>query len=66
MFKIDYLFLTYHHHHEVSKNIQQCKKSDLNVKIAILDDFKDLKSWADPEGGQGVRTPLKNHKIYGF
>ena len=23
-------------------------------------------SWADPEGGQGVRTPLKNHKNIGF
>ena len=23
-------------------------------------------SWADPEGGQGVRTPLKNHKKLGF
>ena len=21
---------------------------------------------ADPEGGQGVRTPLENHKLYGF
>ena len=23
-------------------------------------------SWADPEGGQGVQTPLKNHKKIGF
>ena len=22
--------------------------------------------WADPEGGQGVRTPLKYHKNIGF
>ena len=22
--------------------------------------------WADPDGGQGVRTPLKNHKNIGF
>ena len=23
-------------------------------------------AWADPEGGQGYRTPLKNHKNIGF
>ena len=23
-------------------------------------------AWADPEGGQGVRTPIKNHKFIGF
>ena len=23
-------------------------------------------SSADPEGGTGVRTPLENHKLYGF
>ena len=23
-------------------------------------------TWADPEGGQGARTPLKNHKNIGF
>ena len=23
-------------------------------------------TWADPEGGQGVWTPLKNHKNIGF
>ena len=23
-------------------------------------------TWANPEGGQGVRTPLKNHKNIGF
>ena len=25
-----------------------------------------IKPCADPEGGQGVRTPLKNHKNIGF
>ena len=25
-----------------------------------------LKACADPEGGQGVRTPMKNHKNTGF
>ena len=24
------------------------------------------KSWTDPEGGQGVWTPLENHKNIGF
>ena len=27
---------------------------------------RKLHSWADPEGGQGVLTPLKNHKNIGF
>ena len=27
---------------------------------------KRPKPWVDPEGGQGVRTPLKNHKNIGF
>ena len=28
--------------------------------------LKVCKSWGDPEGGQGVQTPLKNHKNIGF
>ena len=25
-----------------------------------------LKAWVDPERGQGIQTPLKNHKNIGF
>ena len=33
---------------------------------AHLPYFKLLYTWADPEGGKGVWTPLKNHKNIGF
>ena len=28
--------------------------------------YKENSTWADPEGRQGVRTPLENHKLFGF
>ena len=37
--------------------------------INVLNSFRangDICSWADLEGGQGVRTPLKTHKNIGF
>ena len=28
--------------------------------------WTQIRPSADPEGGQGVLTPLENHKLYGF
>ena len=47
------------------------KKSHQSVHLHCVGQelgFKQLESCADPEGGQGVRTPppLKNHKNIGF
>ena len=34
-------------------------------EITGISDIPKITS-ADPERGQGVRTPLENHKLYGF
>ena len=37
----------------------------INVKMPTST-FCSRITWADPQGGQGVRTPLNNHKSIGF
>ena len=37
----------------------------LNAHADVADVSRgDRGPWTDPEGGQGVRSPLKNHKTY--
>ena len=44
----------------------QSGEDDMEQTIEVRHNVSIAQASADPEGGQGVRTPLENHKLYGF
>ena len=50
----------------LSDDFRASKLSNSYVTFTINRIQINIQARADPEGGQGVRTPLENHKLYGF